>query len=239
MKMGYRPHGKVSTKGSTVRSTPVFPLRHRQKFRYLFIAIALSTGSTFASVNHRSARHRARRTRRSWPRLISEWRCPRPHGCNDSPNGVHGELRHERLSENGLQNSVVLAHRQRLDNDIGTRAADPNLPGCALTHEGLARKCDLGSVLKRQMETRSDDRCEILFDIAELAADIVGQARRNEKVDGYLLVVFDLPALARRVSLIVNDCAEARTSNRSVRVRYRASSSTARVSPMSRSIVPT
>jgi hypothetical protein len=80
----------------------------------------------------------------------------------------------------------------------------------SLTHDGLTREGNFGSILEREMEAGSNDGGEILLDITELAANVAGQAWRDEKVDGYLLVVFDLPPLAGRVPLLVDVRGEAR-----------------------------
>src|SRR3972149_1285406 len=62
------------------------------------------------------------------------------------------------------------------------------------------------------MEARSDDRCEVLLDIAELAAEVVGQTWLDEEVDRYLFGVFDLPPLAGRGPLLVDIGAGAGTA---------------------------
>jgi hypothetical protein len=59
------------------------------------------------------------------------------------------------------------------------------------------------------METGRDNGCKVFLDIAQLAADIPRQAWLDEKVDCYLLLVFDLPPLAGRIPLLVHVYGEA------------------------------
>jgi hypothetical protein len=99
---------------------------------------------------------------------------------------------------------LVLAsaqERERREHHEGSGATDPQLTGRILAEDGLSLDPDPAPILKRKLQSRRDDGCEVLLDIAEPAALIVGERWGNQEIHRDRSSP-DPPSLPRRSPLV-------------------------------------
>ncbi len=87
---------------------------------------------------------------------------------------------------------------ERLKNDESPRPTDPDIARRLLAEDRRALYPDAPAVLERELQARRDYGGEVFLDVAELAALVGRQRRRDEEVNGDRAEPGDAPPLPRR-----------------------------------------